>query len=165
MSYKKIKEYFDSIGMEGRTVVHTTPTDTVEHAAQVLGCEEARIEKTMSFMVGDQPIVIAMAGDAKIDNRKYKDTFKKKCQMVKWEDVEKITGHEPGGVCPFALNEGVKVYLDVSLKGFKIVHAAAGDSYSTISLTVDELEKCTKSEGWVDVCKGWNTSRDENNPI
>ena len=165
MSYPKVQAYFDSIGMGDRPVVHDTPTDTVEHAAQVLGCEEARIAKTMSFMVGDQPIVIAMAGDAKIDNRKYKDTFHKKCRMIGWDDVESIIGHEPGGVCPFAVNEGVKVYLDVSLKGFKIVHAAAGDHISTISLTVDELEKVTNSEGWVDVCKGWDETRDPSNPI
>ena len=165
MAIEKVREYFRQYGMEDRILEFTVSSATVELAAEAVGCEPKRIAKTLSFMTDEGPILIVAAGDAKIDNRKYKDTFHKKCRMIGWDDVERIIGHEPGGVCPFAVNDGVKVYLDVSLRGFKIVHAAAGDHLSTVSLSIDELERATNSEGWVDVCKGWDESRDPENPI
>ncbi len=152
MSYERVKNYFESINMEDRLTVHTTPCDTVEHAAQNIGCTEAQIAKTMSFLLDDDAIVIVCAGDVKVKNNKYKEAFSKKAKMIPFEDVERITGHKPGGVCPFALNENVKVYLDVSLKRFETVYAAAGDLNATAEIKVDEFESIINCTGWVDVC-------------
>lgn len=154
MSYENVKAYLKEIGLEERLVIRDN-IDTVEHAAQVIGCEEERIAKTMSFLVKDEPIVIVMAGDAKVNNALYKAQFHQKAKMVPYQDVEEIIGHMPGGVCPFALKDNVKVYLDVSLKRFQTVHAAGGSANSTIELSNEELEKYTHYVAWVDVCKGW----------
>ena len=155
MAYERVQAYFDDLKMGEKVKVHATPCDTVPHAAANFGCEEARIAKTMSFLVDDQPIVIVSAGDAKVKNNKYKAFFHKKAKMIPWDQVEEIIGHEPGGVCPFVMNEGVKVYLDVSLKRFDIVHAAAGRPDATVSLTIPELEQTSGMIEWVDLCDGW----------
>ncbi len=153
MSYEKVRDYFKSIDMENRLTVHSTPCDTVEHAAQNIGCTEAQIAKTMSFLLDDCAIVIVCAGDGKVKNNKYKECFNKKAKMIPFDEVESITGHKPGGVCPFALNENVKVYLDVSLKRFEKVYAAAGDLNATAEIYVEEFERISNSQGWVDVCE------------
>ena len=113
------------------------------------------IAKTMTFLLDDHPIAIVCAGDAKVKNGKYKAQFSKKAKMVPFEDVERIIGHEPGGVCPFGLCEGVKVYLDISLKRFDTVYAAGGARNATVRLSPDELAMAVTSEGWVDLCDGW----------
>lgn len=154
MSYEKVKEYFKSVRLEDRLKIRDN-IDTVEHAAQVIGCEEERIAKTISFLLKDEPIVIVMAGDTKVNNASYKAKFHQKAKMVPYQDVEEIIGHMPGGVCPFALNNNVKVYLDVSLKRFETVHAVGGSANSTIELSNEELEKYTNYVEWIDVCKGW----------
>lgn len=150
---EKVREYFKSINEEDKIVVHSVKTDTVSNAAKELGCEEAQICKTMAFLVGEEAIVIAMTGDAKIDNAKYKSAFHKKAKMVPIDEVERIIGHIPGGVCPFAVNDGVKVYLDESLKRFDIVYAAAGSPETTIGVTIEEFERFSLYDSWVDVCK------------
>ena len=131
---------------------------TVELAAQALGCEPCRIAKTLSFLVGEDPILIVTAGDVKIDNPKYRAQFGKKAKMLKPDQVEEMVGHAVGGVCPFAVKEGVKVYLDESLKRFQTVFPACGSSNSAIELTCDELYRLAASREWIDVCKGWQPS-------
>ena len=128
---------------------------TVELAAQAVGCEPARIAKTLSFKVEDQPILIVAAGDAKIDNPKYKAKFHKKAQMLKPEEVTEFIGHAVGGVCPFGVPDSVDVYLDESLRRFKTVFPAAGSANSAIELSMEELEKYSHAREWIDVCKGW----------
>lgn len=130
-----------------------TSSATVELAAEAVGCEPARIAKTLSFKVGDTPVLIVAAGDAKIDNPKYKAQFHTKAKMLTREEVEEKIGHAVGGVCPFAVNEGVEIYLDKSLKRFETVYPAAGSSNSAIQMTMEELEKYSGSSRWIDVCK------------
>lgn len=154
MSYKLVKQYFEKVGLGDRVKVREI-TDTVENAAKAVGCEPKRIAKTISFIVDDDPILIVCAGDAKVDNKKYKDMFLKKAKMIPIDRLDELVGHEIGGVCPFAINDGVKVYLDESLKRFDTVHAAAGSSNSTIELSIEELEKYSNFKNWIDVCKGW----------
>lgn len=130
-----------------------TSSATVELAAEAVGCEPARIAKTLSFKVGDTPVLIVAAGDAKIDNPKYKAQFHTKAKMLTREEVEEKIGHAVGGVCPFAVNEGVEIYLDKSLKRFETVYPAAGSSNSAIQMTMEELEKYSGGSRWIDVCK------------
>ncbi len=139
--------------MENRVLEFNVSSATVELAAQALGVEGARIAKSMSFKLGDEAILIIAAGDVKIDNRKYKDTFHVKAKMLSFDEVEEYIGHAVGGVCPFAINDGVKVYLDESLKRFETVFPACGSSNSAIELTIPEMEKYSAYESWVDVCK------------
>ena len=153
MAIEKVREYFAGFGMENRILEFQESSATVELAAQALGCEGARIAKTMSFIVAEKPILILCAGDTKVDNAKYKAFFKEKARMIQFEQVEAIIGHAPGGVCPFAVNEGVLVYLDESLKRFKTVFPACGSSNSAIELTIPELEKYSGYLGWIDVKK------------
>ena len=127
----------------------------MELAAQAVGCEPARIAKTLSFKVGDHAVLIVVAGDAKVNNSGYKAQFHTKAVMLKPEEVTELIGHAIGGVCPFAVNPGVEVYLDESLKRFETVYPAAGSSNSAIEMTLEELEKYSGSLGWIDVCKGW----------
>ena len=155
MSVEKARIHLTAAGIGDRLTIHAVECDTVEHAAETIGCEPAHIAKTMSFLVDESPIVIVCAGDAKIQNAKYKAYFGKKAKMVPFEDVERIIGHEPGGVCPFGVCEGVKTYLDVSLKRFEIVHAAAGARNATVSLSPEELAAVVTAEDWVDLCSGW----------
>ncbi len=155
MAIEKVKAYFREHGMEERVQELDVSSATVELAAQALHCEPQRIAKTLSFMAGDQAVLIVTAGDAKIDNPKYKAKFGKKAKMPSPDEVETIVGHAVGGVCPFAVNEGVKVYLDVSLKRFDTVFPACGSPNSAIELTIPELEEYSGYEEWVDVCKGY----------
>lgn len=153
MAIEKVREYFAGFGMENRILEFQESSATVELAAQALGCEGARIAKTMSFIVAEKPILILCAGDTKVDNAKYKAFFKEKARMIQFEQVEDIIGHAPGGVCPFAVNKGVLVYLDESLKRFETVFPACGSSNSAIELTIPELEKYSGYLGWIDVTK------------
>lgn len=153
MSIERVREYFRQYGMEEKIMEFSTSSATVELAAQAVGCEPARIAKTLSFKVGDAPILIVAAGDAKIDNPKYKAQFHTKAKMLTRDEVTEMIGHAVGGVCPFAVNEGVEVYLDESLKRFEIVYPAAGSSNSAIPMTMEDLEKYSKSSRWINVCK------------
>ncbi len=153
MSIAKVKEFFKTKGIEDRIKEFEISSATVALAAKALNCEESRIAKTLSFHAGEKVILIVTAGDAKIDNAKYKAQFKTKAKMLSFEEVEPLTGHAVGGVCPFAVREGIETYLDVSLKRFETVFPACGSSNSAIELTIDELEKYSGSAGWIDVCK------------
>ena len=155
MAIEAVKEFFKSHGMEQRVQEFEVSSATVELAAQALNCEPCRIAKTLSFMVNDAPVLIVAAGDAKIDNPKYKAQFATKAKMLTPEEAVSLIGHAVGGVCPFAVNEGVPVYLDESLKRFQTVFPACGSSNSAIELTLEELEKYSASVAWIDVCKGW----------
>lgn len=156
MAIEKVREYFRKYNMEQRILEFADSSATVELAAQALGCEEQRIAKTLSFLVEEQAILIVAAGDAKIDNAKFKAAFHTKAKMLSKEEVEAMIGHAVGGVCPFAVNPGVTVYLDISLKRFQTVFPACGSSNSAIELTLKELEDYSCYKNWVDVCKGWN---------
>lgn len=153
MSIEKVKEYFRQYGMEDRVWEKEHSSATVEEAAEALGCEPQRIAKTLSFQAGDRMVLVVTAGDRKIDNKKYREQFGCKAKMLKFEEVEDLVGHAVGGVCPFAVREGVEVYLDESLKRFETVFPAAGSSNSMIELSIEELERYSHSLQWVDVCK------------
>lgn len=153
MAIEKVKAYFKERGMEERVQELDVSSATVELAAAALHCEPQRIAKTLSFMVDGHAMLIVAAGDAKIDNAKYKAQFGTKARMLSLEEVETLVGHAVGGVCPFAVNEGVDVYLDISLKRFSTVFPACGSSNSAIELTIPELEEHSGYTGWVDVCK------------
>ena len=153
MAIEQVKEYFKKYNMESRIIELPTSSATVKEAAESLGTEEALIAKTLSFLVEDKPILIVAAGDAKIDNAKYKGYFHNKAKMIPFEEVNNLIGHNPGGVCPFAIKENVTVYLDESLKRFDYVYPACGSSNSAIKLTIEELEKYSNYTTWVDVCK------------
>lgn len=155
MAIDKVKAYFKKYGMEERIREFDVSSATVELAAAALHCEPQRIAKTLSFMVNDHAVLVVAAGDTKIDNPKYKARFGTKAKMLLAEDVEALVGHAVGGVCPFAVNEEVDVYLDISLKRFETVFPACGSSNSAIELTIPELEEYSGSAGWVDVCKGY----------
>ena len=155
MSIEKVKAYFAQFGMEGRVLEFPVSSATVELAAQALHCEPCRIAKTLSFAVGDTPVLIVAAGDARIDNHKYKARFATKAKMLTPEQAARRIGHAVGGVCPFAVQPGVEVYLDVSLKRFDTVFPACGSSNSAIELTIPELEQYSGYKDWVDVCKDW----------
>lgn len=155
MAIERVKDYFSKYNMEGRIQEFDVSSATVELAATALNCEPKRIAKTLSFMAGEQPILIVTAGDAKIDNRKYKDKFGLKAKMLSPEEAETLVGHAVGGVCPFGINDGISVYLDESLKRFDTVFPACGSSNSAIELTLEELEKYSGFSEWVDVCKEW----------
>lgn len=153
MALEKVITYFEHAGLKDRVMVFEQSSATVELAALAVGCEPAHIAKTMSFLQGDKAILIVTAGDARIENKKYKALFHQKAKMIPWDDVEAYIGHAPGGVCPFEINEGVNTYLDVSLKRFETVYPAAGSDNSAVALSIEELEKHSNSVGWVDVCK------------
>ena len=159
MSIEKVRAYFESFGIADRIREFDVSSATVELAAVAVGVEGARIAKSLSFKVDDQPIIIVVAGDAKVDNSRYKAQFHTKAKMLTHEEAHTLIGHDVGGVCPFALPENVKTYLDVSLKRFDTVFPAAGSDNSAIELTCEELERYASNfQEWVDVCKGW---RDE----
>ena len=155
MSIETVRAYFKTCGREGDVLEFPVSSATVELAAQALGVIPARIAKTLSFLVEDRCILILAAGDAKIDNKKYKAQFHTKAKMLLAGQVEPLTGHAVGGVCPFANPEGTTAYLDVSLKRFDPVFPAAGSPNSAIELSCAELEAFSHSAGWVDVCKDW----------
>lgn len=155
MAIDKVKKYFEQYGMEDRILEFEVSSKTVELAAVAVGCEPARIAKSMSFLIDESPIIIVAAGDAKISNSDYKAEFHTKAKMIPFERVGEIIGHDAGGVCPFAVNDGVEIYLDESLKRFETVFPAAGSGNSAIELTIDELEKYSGYIKWINVCKDW----------
>ena len=161
MSIEKVEAYFAQFGMEKRILEFDVSSATVELAAQAVGVEGKQIAKTLSFLLGDACILIVAAGDARVDNKKYKEHFGLKAKMLAHDDVPEYIGHAVGGVCPFAVKDGVKVYLDESLKRFETVFPAAGSASSAIELTIPELEKYSKFDGWVDVCKDCRTDAAE----
>ena len=153
MSLEKALGYLEKAGYREHVIQLGESTATVAMAAEALGVEPGRIAKTMSFLQGDKAVLIITEGTAKIDNRKYKDTFHVKAKMIPFDEVEQYIGHAPGGVCPFGINEGVDVYLDESLRQFDTVYPAAGNDHSAVRLAVPELEKIAGAKGWIDVCK------------
>ena len=153
MAVEKVKEYLRTYHMEERILEFDVSSATVELAAQAVGYEPERIAKTMSFLVNEEVILIVTAGNVKIDNKKYKQYFHAKAKMIPFEEVEEYIGHAPGGVCPFAVKEGVRTYLDESLKRFETVYPAAGSANSAVRLTPQELEQCIENVTWIDVCK------------
>lgn len=157
MAIDKVKEYFSEYGIADRVREFDVSSATVELAAQALQCEPCRIAKTLSFLVGERVILVVTAGDAKIDNPRYKAQFGAKAKMLTPDQAETLVGHSVGGVCPFGINEGVTVYLDESLKRFSTVFPACGSSNSAIELTIPELEKYSGFASWVDVCKNWQS--------
>ncbi len=158
MAIEKVRAHFAQFGIADRVREFEVSSATVELAAQALNCEPCRIAKTLSFIVNGHAVPIVAAGDAKIDNPKYKAQFGAKAKMLTPDEAETLIGHAVGGVCPFAVNEGVTVYLDCSLKRFETVFPACGSSNSAIELTIAELEKYSGFTSWVDVCKGWDAS-------
>ncbi|WP_405380607.1 YbaK/EbsC family protein [Phascolarctobacterium sp.] len=157
MSIEKVRAYMRQFNAQDRIIEFATSSATVELAAQAAGCEPARIAKTLSFKLHDDScILIVAAGDAKVDNSKYKHFFGCKAKMLSAEEVEPLIGHAIGGVCPFGINENVKTYLDISLKRFTTFFPACGSHNSAIEVTPEELEQYSSNcQGWVDLCKGW----------
>ena len=155
MAIEKVRAYFQQFDMQDRILEFPVSSATVELAAVAVGCEPARIAKTLSFLADEKPILVVTAGDTKINNSAYKAQFHGKAKMLTPEQVVDLIGHAIGGVCPFAVNPGVAVYLDESLKRFETVFPACGSSNSAIELTIPELEKYSGYTAWVDVCKGW----------
>ena len=153
MSLEKAKKYLERYNLEDRIMEFTESSATVKEAAKAIGCKESEIAKTLSFLIEDKPILIVVAGDCKIDNGKYKQEFGKKAKMIPYEEVEKLIGHNVGGVCPFGINENVTVYLDNSLKKFDTIYPACGESNTAIKLTIEELEETSNYKKWIDVCK------------
>ena len=153
MSVEKVREYFKTKGIDERIQEFEVSSATVSLATKALECEESRIAKTLSFHIGEKVVLIVTAGDAKIDNPKYKARFGTKAKMLSFDEAEPLTGHAVGGVCPFAVNEGVDIYLDISLKRFNTVFPACGSSNSAIELSLRELEEYSDFIEWIDVCK------------
>ena len=153
MSVELVKKYFENTELEGNVLEFPTSSATVELAAEAVGTEPDRIARTMAFLLGEEAIVIVVSGLSRIDNKKFKAQFHTKAKMIPFAAVEEYLGHPPGGVCPFALKDGVKVYLDVSLRSHETVFPAAGSENSAIETTIDQLERFTSYKEWVDVCK------------
>ena len=153
MSIQNVKNHLKQFNLENRVLEFEVSSATVHEAALAVGSTEAEIAKTLSFLVGETPILIVVAGDMKIDNHKFKQTFLTKAKIIPFDDVISLIGHPVGGVCPFAVNAGVSVYLDESLKRFKFVYPAAGTASSAVKLTIQELEMASNCHSWIDVCK------------
>lgn len=153
MSISRVKDYLSKYNLEDRIMEFDTSSATVSEAALALDCSEGEIAKTLSFYVNDNPILIVVAGDEKIDNHKFKELFHVKAKMIPYDEVESVIGHGVGGVCPFGVNDGIKIYLDESLKRFSKVYPACGSSNSAIGLTIKQLEEIVNYESWIDVCK------------
>ena len=151
----KVKEFLDIKGFGDRLTEHSETIDTVEHAAQQIGCTEPEIAKTLSFIVEEKPVIVVMAGDGKVNSSKFKSVFHTKPHMIPRDQVEELVGFAPGGVCPFGVRDGIPVWLDVSMKRFEYIHPAGGNECVSVKLTPDELEKASDAVGWCDVCKGW----------
>ena len=153
MAFDRAKAYLDSFGLTDRIIVTEHSSATVAEAAEAIGCEEAMIAKTLSFLQDGKPVLILADGLARIDNRKYKDRFGCKAKMIPADQVGPLVGHEIGGVCPFGVNDGVTVYLDESLRKHETVYPAVGTDHSGVKLSIAELERCSGFTDWVDVCK------------
>lgn len=154
MSIEAVRTYLQQFGAESRVLEFPVSSATVELAAQAVGVEPARIAKTLSFLVEEHPVLVVTAGDAKVDNAKFKAQFHTKAKMLTPEQAVELVGHAVGGVCPFAVNAGVEIFLDASLKRFQTVFPACGSSNSAIELTCAELEQFSGGT-WADLCKGW----------
>ena len=157
MLNESVYEWLDKKGSAGRITEHTETIDTVEHAAQQIGCSEAEIAKTLSFIVDEKPVIVVMAGDGRVNSSKFKAQFHTKPSMVPRDQVEELIGFAPGGVCPFGVREDIPVWLDVSMKRFEYIHPAGGNEFVSVKLTPEELEKASDAVGWCDVCKGWES--------
>ena len=155
-----VKSYLETKGFGDRLTEHEETIDTVEHAAMRIGCTEPEIAKTLSFIVDEKPVIVVMAGDGRVNSSKFKAQFHTKPHMIPRDQVEKITGFQPGGVCPFAVPENIPIWLDVSMKRFEYVHPAGGNEYTSVMLTPEELEKVSGAVGWCDVFKGWDTDEE-----
>lgn len=155
MSFQRALQHLQAFGLADRIMTFEVSSATVELAAKAVGCEPAHIAKSLSFLTGDGPILILAAGDAKVDNARYKAQFGEKAKMLAADQVEALIGHGVGGVCPFGTEPGVKVYLDESLRRFELVYPAAGTPASAVKLTLPELEQASGATAWVDVCKAW----------
>ena len=155
MGIEQARAYLQQWGIQNQILEFDSSSATVELAAQALHCEPGRIAKTLSFLVDGEAVLVVAAGDTKIDNAKFKAQFHTKAKMLTPEQAVELVGHAVGGVCPFGVKDGVKVYLDVSLQRFDIVYPACGSSNSAIELTISELEQYSRFDAWVDVCKGW----------
>ncbi len=153
MSFEAVKKYFESVDFADHLMVFDCSSATVEDAALAVGCEPGHIAKTMSFLCKEGPILIVVAGDARVDNKKFKATFQQKAKMISHDDVNELIGHAPGGVCPFAVKPEVTVYLDKSLQRFESVYPAAGSGNSAVRRTLAELERHSGFVAWIDVCK------------
>lgn len=153
MAFENAKKHLEQFGLSDRVREFSQSSATVELAAQALGCEPARIAKSLTFMVGGEPVMVVTTGDMKVDNAKYKAEFGTKAKMLTPAEVDELIGHSVGGVCPFGIKDGVRVFLDNSLKRFDRVFPACGSGNTAVELTVDEFEKCSGCEKWVDVCK------------
>ncbi|MBQ3443568.1 MAG: YbaK/EbsC family protein [Selenomonadaceae bacterium] len=153
MAIEKVKKYFAEIGEPERVLEFEQSTATSELAAEALGCEVGRIAKTISVFVDKKPVLILMSGDMKLDNKKFKAQFNCRPHMIPVDEVEALIGHAVGGVCPFAVNAGIPIYFDASLKRFDVVYPAAGNDKSCARFELDELERYIKGAGWVDVAK------------
>ena len=151
--FEKAKDHLMKYQLDNRIIEFDTSTATVALAAKALGISEGEIAKTMAFMVGDNAILVVVAGDKRIDNAKFKNHFHVKAKMIAYEDVESIIGHAGGGVCPFGINDNIKVYLDESLKVYEYVYPACGNSASAVKLLIKELEVASNYVAWVDICK------------
>lgn len=156
MSMESAKAHLAKFGLDGRIKQYDESTATVELAAKAVGCEPARIVKTLSFKREGGCILLLAAGDARVDNAKFKQSFGIKARMLTHDEAALLTGHSVGGVCPFGVNDAAKVYIDESIKRFDVVYPAAGAANCCIEMTLDELERSSGSLGWVDACKGWN---------
>lgn len=152
MAIERVRDYFNKFGMEDRIVVLEQSSATVDLAAKALGCIPSRIAKSLSFRLEDKVILVVASGDMRVDNKKYKEKFGKRPKMLKFEETEELIGHAAGGVCPFAVNDNVHVYLDESLRRFETVYPAAGSCDSLIELSIDELNQYSNNIEWVDVC-------------
>lgn len=150
-----VEKWLNDKGFGDRITEHKETIDTVEHAAMQIGCSEAEIAKTLSFIVDEKPVIVVMAGDGRVNSSKFKAQFHTKPHMIPRDQVEEITGFQPGGVCPFGVPTGIPVWLDISMKRFAYIHPAGGNEFVSVNLTPDELEKASEAVGWCDVCKGW----------
>ena len=150
-----VEKWLNDKGFGDRITEHKETIDTVEHAAMQIGCSEAEIAKTLSFIVDEKPVIVVMAGDGRVNSSKFKAQFHTKPHMIPRDQVEEITGFQPGGVCPFGVPKDIPVWLDISMKRFAYIHPAGGNEFVSVNLTPDELENASEAVGWCDVCKGW----------
>ena len=153
MALEKAKAYLEERGYGDRVMVFDVSSATVELAAKAVGTEPEKIAKSLTFKVGEKPVMVVCAGDAKVNNQKFKETFHVKAKMLSFDEVHDRIGHDVGGVCPFGINDGVEVYLDESLKRFEYVYPACGSDNSAVKLALSELEEVSGYLGWVDICK------------
>lgn len=161
MAIERVRAYFETLGIADRILEFPVSSATVTQAAEALGCAPRRIAKTLSFMVDGKAVLIVAAGDARVENRKFKGVFGQKAKMLTPDEAEQLVGHAVGGVCPFAVLDGVEIYLDVSLRRFQTVFPACGSSNSAVEMTIAELEQYTDFVDWVDVCKDWQEEKEQ----